>query len=150
MNLLKPIRTNFDSGPLLKILVVDDDHCMLKLYEFVLRSWRLNIEFYLVDNGCDAMRYLEVHSPDILILDLNLNDMDGREVIRFSQEKIQNQSTSIVVVSGMTMINTDNIRNIPDNVVLMLKPIDLTALLALVMEKEAEKRKLDLISRNRT
>jgi len=150
MNLLKPIRTDFDSGPLLKILVVDDDHCMLKLYEFVLSSWRLNIEFSLVDNGCDAMRYLEVNSPDILILDLNLNDMDGREVIRFSQEKIQNQSTSIVVVSGMTMINTDNISNILDNVVLMLKPIDLTALLALATEKEAEKRKLDQISRNRT
>lgn len=128
MRLLNVTRINIDSHPLFTMLVVDDDHCMLKLYEFMVGSWDLNIEIAYADNGRDALIFLENHFPDILILDINLNDVNGYQLLQSIKKNQQHRFMSIIVITGMTATDYENIAEPPEDVFLMRKPIDFAAL----------------------
>ena len=59
----------------IKILIVDDDRDILKVI-----SANLKLEGYNVitaENGLDAYNLIKKESPDLIILDLNLPDIDG-------------------------------------------------------------------------
>lgn len=77
------------------ILVVDDDPQIRKMLTAVLGD-----EGYKVvecDNGRGAARLSASAHPDLTLLDLNLPDMDGRDVVRSLREWCQ---TPIIIVSS--------------------------------------------------
>jgi CheY-like chemotaxis protein len=118
-------------APSLKVLVVDDDQCLLKLYEIMISNWKMDLELTCVDNVLDAMNYLEMGSPDLLILDMNLNGVDGREVIQYLQRNRQWPQVRVVVVSGMSAVDVSDIDGVPEDAAFMHKPIDFVALQSL-------------------
>lgn len=61
------------------ILVVDDDHGLLILIEGVLRAERWEVA--IAASGADALAWLKNNSADLLLIDLKLSDIDGREFI---------------------------------------------------------------------
>jgi two-component system, OmpR family, response regulator len=64
----------------IRILVVDDE---IKLVETMVE--RLQTRGFLVagmNNGKDAVRYLEGNAVDVVILDVMMKDMDGLEVLK--------------------------------------------------------------------
>ena len=129
------IRTPFIvSEPMLKMLAVDDDHCMLKLYELMTDRWEVDLDLTCVDNFDDAVAYLKNESPDVLILDLNLNGVDGRELVRSLQGDVRHQDVKVVVVSGRVVHDCDRAEGMPEDVVYMLKPVDFGALKLLAMD----------------
>ena len=60
------------------ILVVDDDSTSLKLAEKILEQ---DYRVALVNKGELVFAYLEKNTPDLILLDLNMPDVDGFEVI---------------------------------------------------------------------
>ena len=63
-----------------KILVVDDEESLTDLVSSALRFAGYTVSSE--DNGFDALRAIKEHSPDLVVLDVNMPEMDGFEVCR--------------------------------------------------------------------
>jgi two-component system, OmpR family, KDP operon response regulator KdpE len=63
----------------LRILVVDDEPQIRKLLKVSLRVHGYDVEE--VTNGLDAVDQVAVYKPDLILLDLGLPDIDGKEVV---------------------------------------------------------------------
>ncbi len=69
----------------MKILIVDDDQNILRLYKEELEE-----EGYLIvtaSNGQEAMEQFEREVPDLVTLDILLPDVDGIKLLRQMKEK---------------------------------------------------------------
>lgn len=124
MNASDALPSITDVARLIKILVVDDDPCLLELYRVMIGDWRSDILLTCADSGVKAMEWLEKECPDFLILDMHLGDMDGSEVIQFIRSNKMHQSMNIVVVSGAESVNICSQHEQQENYFLLGKPID--------------------------
>jgi len=76
-------------GRPIEILLVEDSPSDALLTREALNTCKLLNKLHVVDNGVDAIAFLRregpfasVPRPDLILLDLNLPKMDGREVLR--------------------------------------------------------------------
>ena len=105
------------------ILVVEDDRSLREMYRAALRS--AGYEVGAVEDGTDALRRLEHWSPDVIVLDLALPQMNGRDLRHELRARPETRQIPIVVVSG-----TDTSDLKPGDVAAILqKPIDPDALI---------------------
>jgi DNA-binding NarL/FixJ family response regulator len=77
-------------------LMVVDDHAIVR--QGLIKLIEMNKEFKVVAEGSDgreAIKLLELHRPDIVLMDLNMPDMDGIEACR----KITEGSTAPKVIA---------------------------------------------------
>ena len=63
-----------------RVLVVDDEDAIRNGLVSALR--RANFEVFEARDGVDALAKVEKHHPDIIVLDILMPVMDGREVCR--------------------------------------------------------------------
>jgi len=84
-----------------KILIVDDN----KNIAFLLKSFLEEIDYDVIvsHNGIDALEKVKSLKPDIMILDLLMEGIDGMEVLR--RIRLFNKSIGIIVVSAV--VNED-------------------------------------------
>src|SRR5687767_475919 len=66
------------------VLVVDDDRNVAKLVSQILGFEGFDVD--VANNGPDALTKLQQHPVDLMVLDLNMPEMDGRRVYRFARE----------------------------------------------------------------
>lgn len=85
------------------ILVVEDDTPVRNLITTTLASH--DYQFMTAATGEQAIREASGHSPDIILLDLGLPDIDGIEVIR----KIRSWSVTPIIVISARSEDTDKI-----------------------------------------
>jgi DNA-binding response OmpR family regulator len=107
------------------ILVVEDDPDLRALYRTTLRS--AGYAVFAVDDGIDALEYVEQTVPSAVVLDLGLPRLDGRDVQRELAAQRHTQRIPIIVVTGQT----ENI-NEDDFACVLHKPIDPDALVSAV------------------
>jgi DNA-binding response OmpR family regulator len=91
----------------MNVLLVEDDE---RIIEFVLRG--LHAEGYHVDvarNGPDALRRALAPACQLIILDLLLPDLDGREVCR--QLRAANVATPILMLTALDTLD-DRVRGL--------------------------------------
>ena len=72
----------------LEILLVEDNPADVRLIQLILEDAEFHVNFTVANNGQEAMDILthaegfaEFPRPDIMLLDLNMPVMDGREVL---------------------------------------------------------------------
>ena len=63
-----------------KILIIEDDRSIVNLLRTVMKA--NNYDVLAAPDGSESLTLISSHCPDIIILDLNLPDMDGMEVLR--------------------------------------------------------------------
>ena len=64
---------------MLKVLVVEDDNILLRIYKARLSSWGLPIEVITAPNAYDGLVLIGRESPDLMIADLMMPGMNGFE-----------------------------------------------------------------------
>lgn len=69
----------------MRVLVVDDDAPSVKMISFLLREE--GYEVNSADNGLTALESIERETPDLVILDVMMPQMDGFEVCRRIRQK---------------------------------------------------------------
>lgn len=128
----------------LSVLVVEDDPAFLRLYDTTLNQWPMAPELTLVANGLAALLKLGRHSPDLLITDLNMAQLDGFEMLRVIRSTPSLDKTTIVVVSGLDASQIEARGGVPDGIEVLPKPAPFQRLLAiatnLVNERRLERR----------
>jgi excisionase family DNA binding protein len=83
-----------------KILVVDDDVELVELITDVLdRDGRFEVRS--VNNGFDAGMMVKDYKPDLIVLDVMLPDINGKEVCQRVRSDKSMDSVQIICISGM-------------------------------------------------
>ncbi len=117
--------------PPFRVLVVEDDLQLLRLYQANLASWPMHPEVALVDNAVAALLEVGRRRPDLLITDLQMPGMDGFNMLRvlFRQPEMA-PGVCIVVVTGLDETEIKRRGGVPSSVELFPKPIPFDRLLA--------------------
>lgn len=126
----------------LKILVVEDDNILLKLYRLQVASWNLPVELTTAANGYDALVLIGREQPDLMIADLNMPGMDGFQMIRSISNSSFREGLEIVVVTGMDEAEVTTHGGLPRGVRIMHKPIPFAELKTLVEGMIARRHEL--------
>lgn len=111
-----------------KVLLVDDDPGVLEiLTKFLQEDGRFEIR--VAGNGFDAGMMVKDYRPDIMVLDVNLPDINGKEVCHRVRADNSLEECRILCISGM--IEEDKIQELrlagADD--FMPKPLDVDVLL---------------------
>ena len=83
-----------------KILVVDDEVDTLRLVGLTLQ--RQGYQIIAAGNGAQALEMVKSESPDLVILDVMMPDMDGYEVARQVRSAEKNTHLPIIMFSAKT------------------------------------------------
>jgi two-component system cell cycle response regulator CtrA len=91
----------------MRVLLVEDDSATAQSIELMLKSESFNV--YTTDLGEEGTDLGKLYDYDIILLDLNLPDMSGYEVLRTL--RISKVQTPIMIVSGLAGIE-DKVRGL--------------------------------------
>lgn len=83
---------------MLFILAVDDETNILELLRFNLT--KEGYKFVGVTNGSDAIRFIDVEKPDLIILDIMLPEMDGYDILRTLKANPKTASIPVIMLSA--------------------------------------------------
>lgn len=80
-----------------KILIVDDDNmnCILAKHALV-----QEYELAMAYSGTEALEYLEEDLPDLILMDIEMPEMDGKEAVKRIKEKDEWKSIPIVFLTA--------------------------------------------------
>ncbi len=80
----------------MRVLLVEDDPTTAKSIEMMLTHANLNV--YSTDLGEEGIDLAKLYDYDIILLDLNLPDMTGHDVLR--QLRLARIDTPILILTG--------------------------------------------------
>jgi DNA-binding response OmpR family regulator len=109
-----------------RILAVDDDHDILEVLQFILED-----SGYIVDtlsDGRQLMDTIQDKHPDLILLDIMLGNMDGRELCKEVKMQVATHNIPVIMISASHNIaDTFKHDNGPNDFV--AKPFDINVLL---------------------
>lgn len=82
------------------ILVADDEPDIVTIVEMILRSQGYDV--LKAANGLEALELAERHSPDLILLDIMMPDMDGWEVLRLLHVDPSTSEIPVAMISAKT------------------------------------------------
>lgn len=85
------------TGREMKILIVDDEPLNIALLFNALKE---SYEILKAQNGNDALAMVRSHSPDLVLLDLMMPEMDGFEVCRRIRAESGHEDTPVIFVTA--------------------------------------------------
>jgi len=91
----------------MRVLLIEDDAATVQSIELMLKSENFNT--YTTDLGEEAIDLAKLYDYDIILLDLNLADMSGYEVLR--SLRVAKIKTPILILSGMAGVD-DKVRGL--------------------------------------
>jgi PAS domain S-box-containing protein len=82
------------------ILYIEDNASNIELVEQILISQRSGIRMITNINGRQAINSAIEYAPDLILLDLNLPDIHGSEVIKLLQAEVKTKAIPVVIISA--------------------------------------------------
>jgi two-component system, chemotaxis family, chemotaxis protein CheY len=80
------------------ILVVDDSATMRRMVMATLQRVR-NVTFQEAQSGLEAIEQVSLGAPDLVLLDLNMPDIHGLEVLRFLRSHASYAEIPVIVLT---------------------------------------------------
>lgn len=106
----------------LRVLVVEDDPLLLKLYKARLGAWKIPTVVETASDGFEGLVKVGLQRPDLLITDLQMPHIDGFQMINSLAQIDDCSSMQIVAVTGLSI--QDIARSaLPSTVRVFTKPI---------------------------
>lgn len=111
------------------IFVIDDDLALQLVLEIALRE--AGYDVVVANNGLEGIHRLETLTPNLVISDIMMPQMDGVEVFQQIKERLQNENIPILI---MTALNRRPwFSELEDEgAVILRKPFDVDELLNLI------------------
>jgi len=114
-----------------KVLLVDDDRTLLRLYELELQGWNLPLDVVKAHDGFEALIRIGEQRPDLLVSDLSMPGMDGFRMIRTLRGDAGYGQMAIIVVSGLDRATIASM-GLPSDIPVFPKPVPFAQLRAAV------------------
>ena len=83
-----------------RVLIVDDEPHLLRIFSAKLRE--LGLEVHTALGGTEGVRRADELRPDLVLMDMNMPDMDGREATRLLKAGPL-ADTPIIALTALTM-----------------------------------------------
>lgn len=124
--LFLPLILRFTSTYMRKIIVVDDNEDILEIIKLILEGYDYEV-VTLADGGLlfDCIREFK---PDLILLDIMLGNMDGRELCKAMREKDETKDIPVIFVSASHSLS-DRFIAMGSNVDFLAKPFDINELI---------------------
>lgn len=90
-----------------KIIIFDDDKEILEALESVLDF--VDWDLVTFSTGQDAIRVIEREKPDLILMDILLDGVDGSEICTAIKKDVELQHIPIILISGQQ--GAESIRN---------------------------------------
>jgi DNA-binding response OmpR family regulator len=108
-----------------KVLVVDDDQDILVSLKTGLQLPGIELEILTAEDGLSGLQQAKLHRPDIIVLDLQMPDMNGFEVLKEIHADPQLSKTKVIMLTAQ-----DSVQNLWEGIDRQLddfmgKPFDL-------------------------
>lgn len=107
----------------LKVLVVEDDNVLLKLYKLCLSGWGLPLKVFTASNALEALVLIGRESPDLMISDLGMDGLDGCQMIRKLLNSPLKEGMEIVAVTGLGASQIEALGGLPPEAPVYGKPV---------------------------
>ena len=128
-----------NKGRCIEILLIEDNPADIRLTKEIFKEAKINNNLNVVENGLEALEYLRKSSnyknatkPDIIVLDLNMPKMDGREFL--AKVKFDENFKRIPVIVLTTSESEEDILRTYDLLAncYITKPVDLDEFIKVV------------------
>ncbi len=87
------------------ILVVDDDYDLQLVLRYVLED--LGYQVVIRGNGREALDWLETHTPNLIIVDIMMPVMTGREFVKLKDKDPKLRPIPVIIMSASINLNTE-------------------------------------------
>lgn len=81
-----------------RILIVDDEPNIVMSLDYLLR--RKNYEVFIARNGKEAIDAIAEHTPDLILLDIMMPDVDGYEICQMVKTDPRTHHIKIIFLSA--------------------------------------------------
>jgi len=114
---------------MIRILAVDDDKDILEILQYILEDSGYQVN--TLSNGTYFMENIIVSKPDLILLDVMLGGMDGRELCKCAKSLKETHDIPVILISASHDVS-DSLKETwgPDDFI--AKPFDIDVLLASV------------------
>jgi two-component system phosphate regulon response regulator PhoB len=110
----------------MRILAVDDDRDILEVLQFILEDSGYEVD--TLSDGRFLFEKIKANAPDLILLDIMLGNMDGRELCKDIKSNDDTQKIPVILVSASHNIaDTINKKGAPN--AFIAKPFDIDELL---------------------
>jgi CheY-like chemotaxis protein len=133
--------TQFEGERPIEVLLVEDDPGDVMMTREAFQDYKLHNQLHVVSDGAEAMAFLRHEGeyagrprPDLVLLDLNLPRMDGRQVLEAIKSDPELASIPVVVLT--TSENEDDVLHsysLHANAY-VTKPVDFDSFIAVVRQ----------------
>jgi DNA-binding response OmpR family regulator len=110
-----------------RILAVDDNDDILDVLKLVLEDSGYEVE--TLSDGHLLLETIEHQTPDLILLDIMLGNMDGRELCKTVKENDGTNNIPVILISASHNVpySSSKERGAPDD--FLAKPFDITTLI---------------------
>lgn len=136
----EPEAPTADAARPFRVLVVEDDASLRRLFELTLTSFDLPVQVTTADNGFAGLLQLGVERPDLLITDLNMPGMDGFRMIRHLRESEQWGDLEIIAVTALGQREVAARGELPADIRVLAKPVPFDELERLIRARLESRR----------
>jgi signal transduction histidine kinase/CheY-like chemotaxis protein len=102
-DLLATVQSLSATAPVRTILIVDDEEPMVRMLARALDSADEEYSVREALGGIEALDLLQQELPDLLLLDLNMPQVSGYEVLSWLQSRPQTATVRVVLITGVQL-----------------------------------------------
>jgi signal transduction histidine kinase len=84
----------------LRILIVDNEESVVRMIESILTSSDFNLEIKSTQKGLNSLMVAGEFKPDLVILDVYLDDVDGKQVLTSLKHGRGDKQRKVLMISG--------------------------------------------------
>lgn len=106
------------------ILVVEDNEMQRSVYKKQILSWNLPVDLRFCENGYDALVEIAARKPDVVLVDILMEGIDGYEVVNTILRYSELADVNIAILSSLSPQALDARGGVPKGVVFFEKPIN--------------------------
>ncbi len=109
-----------------RILAVDDDKDILDILRYILEDSGYEVD--TLSDGHFLFEKIKAHTPDLILLDIMLGNLDGRELCKEVKTKLETHEIPVILISASHNITgSGEQKGAPD--AFLAKPFDINELL---------------------
>ena len=106
-----------------EIWIIDDDPQALKYYQDMIGAFLSEFLVRPIHGGREAVRLLQEETPDLVLLDLMMPDVDGFQVLEHLRNNVKTAQIPVVIITGKILTYEDVKRLDVPKVVLQTKGV---------------------------